>query len=672
MDFVTSWASIAAVGTAAGALLIGLYLLKLRRRPVAVPSTLLWRRAVEDLAVNSLIQRLRSNLLLILQALLVLLLVAAFARPRLADAAGVVPGRFIVLVDRSASMMATDVSPTRFERARELAATWLAGIPDGSEVMLVAFAGSAEVIASYTSDLAEIRSALARLEPLPESTCIANALQLARAQSGMEGRAAARVAIFSDGILTDADRADLTSLEVEFYRVGAAAADADITPIPSVAVLDVGARRGYENPLQVHAQAALANFGPEPLTLTVALADQTGRIRSARTVDLPAFANAPADDPARLQAARLAAIRTIDFTAFEDPEEQVLTLRISGLEPAHDRLALDNTAHAVLPALRRPTVLLVTDGNPLFLLRALRNPALRLDGLGRMTTAQWQAEGIPRDPATGRALHDVVVFEAVQLDLDRDALPQGSYIVMGGQVRGAGFEPLATRIEADALTAWDPGEPLLAFLDLADVVIWDVPATKLAPGTRVLVSGEQGPAIYEWTQARRRVLMLSFEQWKTDWWTRPSWQMFWMNALATYSQTAALAERSVVAGQAIALPVRTGQEGRDLRLISPSGREISPAAVHGDEAVFTQTSELGVYRVQGQAVGTRHVAVRLGEAAESDLTYRGEMEAAAAGSSQFTALENVNRFLEIWPWVAAAAIVLLLVEWIYSTRRLGA
>ena len=37
--------------------IIALYFLKLRRRPVRVPSTILWRRSLEDLHVNSLFQR---------------------------------------------------------------------------------------------------------------------------------------------------------------------------------------------------------------------------------------------------------------------------------------------------------------------------------------------------------------------------------------------------------------------------------------------------------------------------------------------------------------------------------------------------------------------------------------------------------------------------------------
>ena len=58
-----------------------LYFLKLKRQPLEVPSTYLWSRTIEDLHVNSIWQRLRRNLLLFLQILLILLLMLALLRP---------------------------------------------------------------------------------------------------------------------------------------------------------------------------------------------------------------------------------------------------------------------------------------------------------------------------------------------------------------------------------------------------------------------------------------------------------------------------------------------------------------------------------------------------------------------------------------------------------------
>src|SRR5215469_7901170 len=94
--------------------IIALYFLKLRRRPVRVPSTLLWRRSLEDLHVNSLFQRLRRNLLLFLQLLAVGLVMLALAGPQMKGTAGA-GQRFVLMIDCSASMSATDVSPSRLE-----------------------------------------------------------------------------------------------------------------------------------------------------------------------------------------------------------------------------------------------------------------------------------------------------------------------------------------------------------------------------------------------------------------------------------------------------------------------------------------------------------------------------------------------------------------------------
>ena len=58
-----------------------LYMLKLRRKQVQVSSTLLWERLLRDQQANTPWQKIKRNLLLFLQLLILAALTLAFMRP---------------------------------------------------------------------------------------------------------------------------------------------------------------------------------------------------------------------------------------------------------------------------------------------------------------------------------------------------------------------------------------------------------------------------------------------------------------------------------------------------------------------------------------------------------------------------------------------------------------
>lgn len=102
MTFLAPIAGLIAGAIGAGLVLL-MYMLKLRRRPVLVSSTLLWKRAVKDLEGNIPWQRLSPTMLLLLHLLIVALLALAIARPvmdtDLADGQ-----RVALVIDTTASM----------------------------------------------------------------------------------------------------------------------------------------------------------------------------------------------------------------------------------------------------------------------------------------------------------------------------------------------------------------------------------------------------------------------------------------------------------------------------------------------------------------------------------------------------------------------------------------
>ncbi|MGA1709422.1 MAG: vWA domain-containing protein, partial [Phycisphaerales bacterium] len=152
--------------------LVVLYFLRLRRKRREISSTLLWRRSVEDLEANAPWQRLRPNLLLLLQLLVLLALAAAVAQP-LAKG-GSRGGRTVILLDRSGSMQAIDEDggATRLDRAKDAAVRrvgevlgggWLGG-GDG-EVMVIAFDERAEVRSPFSANARQAIEAIRAIEP---------------------------------------------------------------------------------------------------------------------------------------------------------------------------------------------------------------------------------------------------------------------------------------------------------------------------------------------------------------------------------------------------------------------------------------------------------------------------------------------------------------------------
>ena len=105
------------------------YLLKRKRVVKLVSSTLLWQKFLAETQASAPFQKLRKNWLLILQIILLTLAVLALTRPYFSTTAKPAQRR-VVILDASASMQATDESPSRFEQARGEALKWVDSLKD--------------------------------------------------------------------------------------------------------------------------------------------------------------------------------------------------------------------------------------------------------------------------------------------------------------------------------------------------------------------------------------------------------------------------------------------------------------------------------------------------------------------------------------------------------------
>jgi hypothetical protein len=180
MMFATPWAF-----ALAGLMIpvIALYFLKLKRKRVPIPSTWLWMRSINDLRVNAPFQRLRRNLLLLLQLLLIAAATLALTRP-LGRSEPEVGKVWILLIDRSASMGLTDVAPSRLDAAKDQARAAIRNMAELDSVMIVTFARHPQVLLPATRDRVAAESALDGMTPSETSTRITEAFQVAVSKAG--------------------------------------------------------------------------------------------------------------------------------------------------------------------------------------------------------------------------------------------------------------------------------------------------------------------------------------------------------------------------------------------------------------------------------------------------------------------------------------------------------
>ncbi len=168
------------------------------------------------------------------------LLVVALAEPRLGYDTLDVPHRgrdVVIAMDVSRSMMATDVAPTRLQRAKLLAEDLVSEL-GGDRIGLVAFAGSAFLQAPLTLDHGAVLSALDELDTdlIPKGgTNLAAAIRASgEAFTKAEGFSRA-IIIISDGEELDADglaaARDAAADGVRIFTVGVGSAEGSEIPL---------------------------------------------------------------------------------------------------------------------------------------------------------------------------------------------------------------------------------------------------------------------------------------------------------------------------------------------------------------------------------------------------------------------------------------------------------
>ena len=602
-----------------------LYMLKLRRKEVEISSTMLWQMILRDRQANAPWQRLRRNLLLFLQLLVLAGLVFALARPAIPIPA-VATGSVIVLLDASASMQATDVEPTRFDAALEVVRGVIESLNPDSTMTLILVAEQPEVLVTGETDKNILRQALADAHPIQGTVDWQAALALAAGAAGREAVDATTV-IISDGGLPDEGLPPLPG-QVRYVPIGESA--------NNLAVSALALRPASEGP---ELFARVTNYGDTERLAILSISIDEAFYTAERLLILP-------NDSRSIVLENLP-----PTTDASDTYEARLTTAEG--ESEVDDFVLDNVAFAIYTPPVNRNVLLVSEGN--IFLEQLLSLLPNLTPFRAVPGEDGQIS-LPNTPFGVYVFDGIIPGNLPQADVLLVNPPTNDLFPVTGTT-----ETLTNPLIAD--------NPLTQFVEWKNVHVSKAKQVTLPAWGRVLINTDSTPLVFVGETGGRRVAVVTFDLHDSDLPIQIAFPILFSNLFNYLSPPNAFdAPNGLQPNEGITIQPEQGVDR--VAIASPSGQVYTPLV--SDEGVFfQQTDELGVYAVNyfsGDQQSAEFFAVNLFSPEESNIQPSTDIRIGLAAVQSQQENELGNR--EFWNWLALIAFVVLLIEWgVYHRRQ---
>ncbi len=701
-------------------LIILLYFLRLRRKPQSVSSTYLWKKSIEDLHVNRLMQWLRRNLLMLMQLLIVMFCIYAVLGPRLHGS--IFGGRhYILIIDHSASMSATDVAPSRLEWAKQQALREIDAATDDDIGMVIAFDSSAEIRQSYTNNRNELRLAVRNIEPTQKPTRIDEALSLASSlanplkstenestvpgdvEPGKERQYVptegipADVHLFSDGRFPMPADFALTNLNLTYHVPPASGSDniaitrmmldrGWMEPLPDDAENDPGdptrivRPEERDDPDRATVTVFVKNYRDRPteaLPVSLEILDGEGRLRNAYVRKVRPAAN-------RDQAKSGKAIQF--FIPNLPPDtEGILHARI---EQAKDAFPIDDEYWMALGVSRKAKVLIITPDNNK-LLRAFFESETHKS----FTDVTWETPAALTDekrylnPAReGR--YDLVIFDRCG-PLTEPQMPNANTWFIGYapppfkmKKDDAGDNLSVIPVKGPQVQGSLKSDPIMRNLrGLEDIAIDESFQLPTIPNrTLRLLEASMGQVLIASLPRGAYMdlvmcfpLMTSPTDWNTLWPLDPSFVLFTRNLVKNLGNVRdAATDEPINPGNEQS--IITGAVGQ-VRITKPDETDnVIERNARRPELIVTDTDQVGIYRVSWLEPGTGDTTRRLfavnlsptNEHDESDLQATNEIRIGAETVTSGTVRQQPR---DLWKYVVVLGLLVVMLEWWFYNRR---
>ncbi len=618
-------ATLLTIGAIAGGLVLVFYILKLRRRPVAVPFSRIWERILRDKEATTLFSQLKRILSLLLQLALLTLMLIALGDPRLR--AVIASGRnVVVLVDASASMKARDEKPSRIDAAKAEVRKLISGLGGSDRLLVTRMDAALTPLSTMTGEVADLQKAVDQITASDTRADLRRGLSFAL--DSLSGLSKPEIIVVSDGALGDLTEVsrglDFGSAALTFIPVGKSG--------KNVAVTQFSVRRYPLDKSRYEVMLEVSNTNPEPANVELTL------LGDGEVVDMTRLALGPNERLPRFYKDLAGASRTLEA-------------RIKFADGSSDDLPADDHAYALMPERRRSRVLVVTAGNTYL------EAALLLDEYLDVTLIA--PDKYP--PAQG---YDVTIFDGVA---PPPAKHTGSALYLAPPAQGSPV-PLGKRIEMFGFDTWDKKSPIVRWTALGDIQVAHGNTFKPEQGDRVIGASDNGPILVAGRRAGRKFVALGFDPRNSDFVLRVAWPLFVLNTINDFVEEDTGYVSSYRTGDVWRIPAPSAAETATLE--DPSGQKRTVPVKEG-RAVYLG-DQAGFYKLSAGAdpePQTTMFAANLADLEESriepkrELSLGGKTAIAPAG---FT--PGVRR--ELWLYLLGAVLLVSVLEWVTYHRRI--
>lgn len=587
---------------------LALWLFRRKAKRVQVSTLLFFRTLAREHNESAWLRRMKKWLSLLLTLLVILMAVLALARPT-KESAGDTPGSVVCLIDRSASMAATEGRTSRLDEARRVARERVRGLPDNVVVSLIAFDDKPSVLLSRSRNRREFVRLLDTIQVTPAEGNAEAALAAARRLAALEPPS--QIWHLGDERITAGETGDYRFTDVSLAKVSNLGITGfQLRPAPL-------ARDRYEGFVRISASSA--NTETMSATLEVRIG---GRIAQLRELELKPGAS------------------TSLILPLEGLHDELLELELKAFG---DCLGWDNAIVAPLPESKPLIVAWIADKPDPFTELALTSliEAGRIEIL-RGDPGQWPMKDKP----------DVYVFE----NWVPDEWPQDRPVLALSPVKSSGplhVKPLSTAVPYDSVRSVAAEHPVLFRVNTNRLSLTQTTVLEAGAALETLWMAGNEPVLAAGEYGGQRVVVAAFSPSRSEQLAlMPAYPLLLGNALYWCAENA-----EPLSGF---IPRRTGEVisvSGEIKWHAWDGKNVATATDEATGALL-ELERIGAWETAEELRGTSILA----STRETDVKKREEASAGGQESTRPVATANLTGSMS-WPqrllWVV---VVLLLLE----------